>query len=82
MRSVRRSQTPTDTTKGVETMQTKRKTHTSSEVKKRYNDKTYTRFQISLRKDEDAELIAYIEQAKQNGESVTEAIRKLYKKNK
>ena len=69
--------------KGGETMPTaKRKTHTSSEVKKRYNDKTYTRFQISLRKDEDAELIAYIEQAKQNGESVTEAIRKLYKKNK
>ena len=63
-------------------MHAKRKTHTSSEVKKRYNDKTYTRFQISLRKDEDAELIAYIEQAKQNGESVTEAIRKLYKKNK
>ena len=63
-------------------MQAKRKTYTSSEVKKRYNDKTYTRFQISLRKDEDAELIAYIEQAKQNGESVTEAIRKLYKKSK
>ena len=63
-------------------MQTKRKTHTSNEVKKRYNDKTYTRFQLSLRKDEDTELIAYIEQAKQNGESVTEAIRKLYKKNK
>ena len=65
-----------------ETMQAKRKTHTSSEVKKRYNDKTYTRFQISLRKGEDAELIAYIEQAKQNGESVTEVMRKLYKKSK
>lgn len=65
-----------------ETMQTKRKTHTSNEVKKRYNDKTYTRFQVSLRKDEDADLIAYIEEQKASGASVTEAIRKLYKKSK
>lgn len=63
-------------------MQTKRKTHTSNEVKKRYNDKTYTRFQVSLRKDEDADLIAYIEEQKASGASVTEAIRKLYKKSK
>lgn len=61
---------------------TKRKTHTSTEVKKRYNDKTYTRFQISLRKDDDAELIAYIEEQKQNGISVTEIVRNLYNSQK
>jgi len=32
----------------------KRKTHTSSEVKARYNAKTYDRIQINLRKDKAA----------------------------
>ena len=34
---------------------------TSSEVKNRWNAKTYNRYQVSLRKEEDAELIAYID---------------------
>lgn len=40
---------------------TPRKTTTSSEVKNRWNAKTYKRFQVSLRKDEDAELIKAVE---------------------
>lgn len=39
---------------------TKRKTVTSYEVKRRYAVKTYKQFTISLRYDEDAELIDYI----------------------
>ena len=61
---------------------TKRKTYTSSEVKKRYNDKTYTRFQVSLRKDNDAELIQFIEEQKKTGKSVTDVIRTLYNNSK
>ena len=80
MRSVRRSQTPTDITKGAETMQTKRKTHTSNEVKKRYNDKTYQYYKINLRKNDDAELIQYIEEQKKNGVSPSETLRQLFKK--
>ena len=61
-------------------MQTKRKTHTSSEVKKRYNDKTYQYYKINLRKDDDAELIQYIEEQKKNGVSPSETLRQLFKK--
>jgi plasmid rolling circle replication initiator protein Rep len=57
----------------------KRKTHTSSEVKKRYNDKTYQRYQLNLRKVEDADLIERIEKEKASGFTTTEAIKKLIK---
>ena len=42
----------------------KRKTFTSYEVKRRYDLKTYRKFSISLRLDEDADLIQYIDQHK------------------
>lgn len=58
----------------------KRKTHTSNEVKKRYNDKTYQYYKINLRKDDDAELIQYIEEQKKNGVSPSETLRQLFKK--
>ena len=57
----------------------KRKTYTSNEVKKRYNDKTYQRYQLNLRKIEDADLIERIEKEKASGLSTTEAIKKLIK---
>lgn len=41
-----------------------RKTTTSSEVKNRWNAKTYKRYQVSLRKDDDANLIAFVESVK------------------
>lgn len=34
-----------------------RKTNTSTEVKNRWNEKTYKRIMVSLRKDDDADLI-------------------------
>lgn len=37
---------------------------TSSEVKNRWNAKTYKRYQISLRKDEDSDLIEFVESIK------------------
>jgi len=37
---------------------------TSSEVKNRWNAKTYKRYQISLRKDEDSEIIEFVESVK------------------
>ena len=54
-----------------------RKTTTSSEVKKRYNDKTYETYTIRLRKVEDAELIARIEAEKAKGFQTTEAIKRI-----
>ena len=57
----------------------KRKTYTSNEVKKRYNDKTYQRYQLNLRKIEDADLIERIEKEKASGLSTTEAIKNLIK---
>ncbi len=42
----------------------KRKTHTSSEVKQRWKAKTYKAYQVNLRKDEDAELIEFVESLK------------------
>lgn len=38
-----------------------RKTTTSTEVKNRWNAKTYKRYQVSLRKEEDADLIQYVD---------------------
>lgn len=57
----------------------KRKTHTSNEVKKRYNDKTYQQYALKLRKLEDADLIARIEAEKAKGFGTTEAIKRLLK---
>ena len=37
-----------------------RKTITSTEVKNRWNAKTYQRYTINLRKDEDADLIKFV----------------------
>ena len=42
-----------------------RKTETSSEVKKRWMDKAYKRYQISLRYDSDSELIDFVEKHKE-----------------
>ena len=56
----------------------KRKTTTSSAVKKRYNSKTYNQYTFSLRKDDNADLISYIENQKAKGLSAADVIRKLY----
>lgn len=42
----------------------KRKTTTSTEVKNRWNAKTYQRYTVNLRKDEDADLIAAVDRLK------------------
>lgn len=55
----------------------KRKTFTSTEVKTRYNKKTYAQYNIKLRKVEDAETITKIESLKAQGYGTTEAIKKL-----
>ena len=41
-----------------------RKTTTSSEVKQRWKSKTYKAYQVNLRKDEDAELIEFVDSLK------------------
>lgn len=41
------------------------KTHTSTEVKRRYNEKTYKRVTLYLRYDEDADIIDFIEENKE-----------------
>ena len=56
---------------------TKRKTVTSTEVKKRYNDKTYKRYSLTLRLDTDAELIEKIELLISSGKSQSEAVKEL-----
>jgi len=61
-------------------MAEKRKTITSSEVKKRYNDKTYRQYLVSFRVDQDAELIDLIENLKKDGCSTSDAFRKIIKK--
>lgn len=66
-------------TRGHKSIEGKRKTFTSSEVKERYNKKTYTRYQLTLRKVEDAELIERIEEEKAKGFSTSEAIKNLIK---
>jgi len=43
----------------------KRKTTTSTEVKRRYNEKTYKRYQIYLRVEDDKHLIDYIDKKKE-----------------
>ena len=55
----------------------KRKTHTSSAVKMRYNAKTYRKFTLTLRMDnpEDAVLIDAIDRHIVNGRSQSEAIK-------
>ena len=53
----------------------KRKTVTSSEVKARWNAKTYKAYGIHLRKEEDGDLIEYVEQRKANGDGTTDIFR-------
>ena len=60
----------------------KRKTYTSSEVKLRYNKKTYKNYNVNLRIVEDSEIIKLIEDEKAKGISTTEAFRNLLKKAK
>lgn len=60
----------------------KRKTHTSSEVKARFNKKTYQQYTFSLKKKEDAEYIEYIENERAKGYSTPEIIKELIRKNK
>lgn len=43
-----------------------RKTTTSTEVKNRWNAKTYKRYQVQFRKDDDADLIAWIDANKEH----------------
>lgn len=43
----------------------KQKTQTSTEVKQRYKDKAYKRYQIYLRQDDDREIIEWIESNKE-----------------
>lgn len=43
----------------------KRKTTTSTEVKQRWMAKAYNRYQVNLRKDDDAKLIEYVEANKE-----------------
>lgn len=61
-------------------MANKRKTFTSSEVKKRYNDKTYKRYNLTLRLDTDSELIAKLDEIIASGKSQSDAVKELLKK--
>lgn len=63
--------------KKIETEKPKRKTHTSSEVKQRYNKKTYTPYTANLRKKEDEDVIKLIEDEKAKGYGTTQAIKNL-----
>lgn len=58
----------------------KRKTYTSTEVKARYNKKTYKNYNVNFRVNEDADIIQKIEKEKESGASTTEAFRKLLRK--
>lgn len=49
--------------------------HTSTAVKARYNAKTYKRYQIALRKEDDADLIAWLDAQTAAGRGVTDVIR-------
>lgn len=55
----------------------KRKTHTSTAVKQRYNAKTYERVALSLRKVEDADVIAAIAARKAAGMQTSDAVKSL-----
>lgn len=61
-------------------MAVKRKTTTSNEVKKRYNNKTYQQYAVKLRKDRDMDIIEAIEAEKSNGYTTSEAIKNLIRK--
>ena len=61
--------------------QKKRKTTTSSEVKARYNKKTYVSYLVNFRKDSDQDIIDMVESEKQAGLSTTDAFRKLLREN-
>jgi hypothetical protein len=58
----------------------KRKTTTSSEVKMRYNAKTYKHYGIDLRYDDDADIINAIEALKADGLSTKQAVAQLIRK--
>lgn len=60
-------------------MEKKRKTFTSSAVKKRYNDKTYKHYSINFRYDSDAELIAFIEAGRETGAAPSDTLRALFR---
>lgn len=60
--------------------QKKRKTTTSSEVKARYNKKTYVSYLVNFRKVSDQDIIDMVESEKQAGLSTTDAFRKLLRK--
>jgi len=51
----------------LQTEKAKRKTHTSNEVKRRYNEKTYDRLQLVVPKGKKGEIRAY---AENKGESL------------
>lgn len=55
--------------------ETKRRTTTSTAVKRRYNEKTYTQFRADLRNEEYAEIDAY---CKSRGWSKSEFIKRAY----
>lgn len=57
----------------------KRKTHTSTEVSQRYKKKVYSRYGLTLRKEEDAALIALIEKNKALGIHPTDTVRELFR---
>lgn len=44
----------------------------------RYDEKTYVQVNARLRKDEDADIIASIEEAKNNGQTLREWLRDLF----
>ena len=52
-----------------------RKTHTSTEVKQRWIDANYQRYQVSFRYDNDKEIIDYIKKRKDAGDQTTEIFR-------
>ncbi|MCM1508998.1 MAG: hypothetical protein NC177_17960 [Ruminococcus flavefaciens] len=60
----------------------KRKTYTSSEVKTRYNKKTYQQYSIKFRIVEDAEIIKLVEDEKSKGFATSEAFKRLILKEK
>lgn len=52
-----------------------RKTTTSTEVKTRWKQKAYQQYNVNLRKDDDKELIEYVERKKAEGYNTTEVFR-------
>ena len=58
----------------------KRKTRTSNEVNQRYKKKTYDRRMLTLRKVEDADIIAMIDAERAKGYQTSEAIKNLIRR--